>query len=233
MNLKTAKVLLTGGTTGIGYETAKLLRKHGAQVVICGRTEEKVQQAAKELDVIGFTADVAIPDDIQKLFDFALHEMGGLNVLINNAGLGYIKPFVDTPLEEFTRMWETNTRSAFIAGQLAARHFIAQNTGNIINISSMGAVSGFPEGSAYVSSKAAMTGLTMCWRAELRKYNIRVMQVNPSEVITEFGDKIGYEAKNTERKLKGTEIAQAMVSLLQMNDVGFIPEVNVWATNPF
>lgn len=233
MDLKTAKVLLTGGTTGIGYETAKLLREQGAQVVICGRTEETVQQAATALDVIGFTADVANEDDIHKLFEFAVQELGGLNVLINNAGLGYMKPFIDTPVEEFTRMWETNTRSAFIAGQLAARHFVEQNTGNIINISSMGAVSGFAGGSAYVSSKAAMTGLTMCWRAELRKHNIRVMQVNPSEVITDFGNKIGYDPGDTERKLKGTEIAQAIVSLLGLNDVGFIPEVNVWATNPF
>lgn len=97
----------------------------------------------------------------------------------------------------------------------------------------MGAVRGFAGGSAYVASKAAMTGLTMCWQAELRKHNIRVTQVNPSEVITEFGAKIGYEATNVEKKLKGLEIAQAIVSVLAMNDVGFIPEVNVWATNPF
>ena len=97
----------------------------------------------------------------------------------------------------------------------------------------MGAVRGFANGSAYVASKAAMTGLTLCWQAELRKHNIRVMQVNPSEVITEFGAKIGYTPTGVEKKLKGTEIAQAIFSLLSMNDVGFIPEINVWATNPF
>lgn len=233
MDISTAKVLLTGGSTGIGYETAKLLRSEGATVVICGRNEDTIQMAAKELDVIGFAADVSREGDLLKLFDFATEALGGLNVLINNAGLGYMGPLTNTPVEDFTKIWETNTRSAFILGQLAAKHFIAQDTGNIINISSMGAVRGFANGSAYVASKAAMTGLTMCWQAELRKHNIRVMQVNPSEVITEFGAKIGYTPANVEKKLKGTEIAQAIVSLLSMNNIGFIPEVNVWATNPF
>ncbi|MBC7567509.1 MAG: SDR family NAD(P)-dependent oxidoreductase, partial [Pedobacter sp.] len=91
---------------------------------------------------------------------------------------------------------------------------------------------GFANGSAYVSSKSAMTGLTMCWQAELRKYNVKVTQVNPSEVITPFADKIGYKSADIENKLKGFEIAEVIVSTLGMSDIGFIPEINVWATNP-
>jgi 3-oxoacyl-[acyl-carrier protein] reductase len=232
MEIKDIKAIITGGTTGIGYETAKLLKSHGATIVICGRDEVTVNTAAEELGVYGLKADVAVEADINALFDFALEKMGGLNVLINNAGLGYLASLVDTPVEEFTRIWEINTRSAFICGQLAAKHFIAQDYGNIINISSMGAVKGIANGSAYVASKAAMTGLTMCWQAELRKHNVRVMQVNPSEVITPFAEKIGHTSTNVERKLNGAEIAQAIFAMLAMNDIGFIPEINVWATNP-
>lgn len=232
MDIKTAKVIVTGGSSGIGYETAKLLRAQGAEVVICGRNEEKIQQAAKELDVFGIPADVSIEADVKNLFDFAIKSLGGLNVLINNAGIGFMGSLVETSAEDFTRIWETNTRSAFMCGQLAAKYFITQNTGNIINISSMGAVNGFANGSAYVSSKSAMSGLTMCWRAELRKHNIRVMQINPSEVITNFLSELKFERTNAERKLKGLEIAQAVCSMLSMNDIGFIPELNVWATNP-
>lgn len=232
MNLKTARVIVTGGSSGIGFETAKLLRAHGAEVVICGRNEETVQRAAQELGVFGVQADVSNEVDVRKLVDFALEKLGGLNVLINNAGIGFIGSLLETPVKDFTRIWETNTKSAFLCGQLAAKHFVAQNYGNIINISSMGAVNGFANGSAYVSSKAAMTGLTMCWRAELRKHNIRVMQINPSEVITPFIEKLGYTSENAERKLKGLEIAQVIISMLALNDIGFIPEANIWATNP-
>jgi 3-oxoacyl-[acyl-carrier protein] reductase len=232
MDLNTAKVILTGGTSGIGYETAKLLRSKGAQVVICGRDAVTVESVSEELNVFGMKADVSNEADLENLFEFALDKMSGLNVLINNAGLGFMGSLIETSSEDFTRIWETNTRSAFICGKLAAKHFIEQKTGNIINVSSMGAVKGFANGSAYVSSKAAMTGLTMCWQAELRKYNVKVTQVNPSEVITPFADKLGYKSADIENKLKGFEIAEVIVSILGMSDIGFIPEINVWATNP-
>ena len=96
----------------------------------------------------------------------------------------------------------------------------------------MAAVNGFANGSAYSSSKAAITGLTNSWRAELRKFNIRVTQINPSEVITSFSEKIGYTSSAPENKLKGLEIAQVIVSTLALNGVAMIPEINVWATNP-
>ncbi len=233
MNLQNANVLITGGSSGIGYETAKLLKAHGAQIVICGRNEETIQQAAAELGVFGFRADVSVEADINALFEFTLKTLGDLNVLVNNAGIGFMGSLIETTADDFTRIWETNTRSAFLCGQHAAKHFIQKNYGNIINIASMGAVRGFANGSAYVASKAALSGLTMCWQAELRKYNIRVMQVNPSEVITNFLAELGYKPDNVERKLKGTEVAQVIHAMLSMSDVGFIPEANVWATNPF
>src|SRR5262245_1956271 len=130
MDIKNAKVIVTGGSSGIGYEIAKLLRKNGAMVVITGRDEKKLKNASDELDVIGFNADISNEAAVKSLFEFALTKLDGLNVLINNAGIGYSAPLIDTTEQDFTRIWETNVKGAFIAGREAARHFITQKAGN-------------------------------------------------------------------------------------------------------
>lgn len=232
MNIKDAKVLVTGGSSGIGYATAKLLKQEGAQVVICGRFEDTIQKAAEELGVFGFKANVKNEAEVSDLFKFTLEKLDGLNVVVNNAALGFSAPLVETPSEEFKHIWEVNVLGAFLVGKEAAKHFISQNTGNIINISSSAGKRGYANGSAYVASKFALSGLTECWRAELRPYNVRVMQVNPSEVITDFAPKMGKTPVDTKTKLKPSEIAHVIHSMLAMNDVGFITETSVWATNP-
>lgn len=226
-------MIVTGATGGIGYEIARALRKAGAQVVICGRDAGKLKNATGELDVFGIEADVSKQTDVIELFRFAIEQMGGINVLVNNAGIGVFGSLADTSAEDFQKAWEVNVKGLFLAGKEAAKHFIAQKHGNIINIGSTAALRGYANGSAYVASKFAVSGLTECWRAELRPHNVRVMQINPSEVITDFIAKAGMEIKNEDNKLKPEQIAHLAVSMLSMDDVGFIPDASVWATNPW
>ena len=232
MNIQDAKVLITGGSSGIGYATAKRLKEAGAQIVICGRYEDTIQKAATELGVYGFKTNVKNETDVKDLFKFSIEKLNGLNVVINNAALGFSGSLVETSSEDFRKIWEVNVLGAFLVGREAAKHFITQNTGNIINISSSAGKRGYANGSSYVASKFAISGLTECWRAELRPHNVRVMQVNPSEVITDFAPKMGKTPVDTESKLKPSEIAHVIYSMLTMNDVGFITETSVWATNP-
>ena len=117
--------------------------------------------------------------------------------------------------------------------QEVVKFFKAQKNGTIINIGSTAATNGFGSGSVYSSSKFALRGLTQCWRQELRKDNVRVMLVNPSEVTTAFNAKDRVERKEVENKLSPKEVAHAIVSAIKMDDRGFIPELNIWATNPF
>ncbi len=233
MDLSSAKVLVTGGSSGIGYETARQLIAHGAQVAICGRNAHKVRQAATELGALGIVADVSQEADVINLVTQVMAELGGLNVLINNAAFGFFAPLTDTPTEQFNALLATNVTGAMMMGRECAKHFVAQQYGNIVNVASTAGHTGFPMGTAYVASKFALRGMTECWRGELRKHNVRVMLVNPSEVQTDFVANSGREARpHNPTKLESEEIAHAILALLSMNDRGFVTDVTVWATNP-
>lgn len=233
MELNTAKVIITGGTSGIGYAIAKELKAKGAEVLVTGRDQLKIDATKKELGVFGFKADMQSEKDIIALMEYAKDRMGDFNVLINNAGIGKFADLTSTSVEDFKEVWEVNTLGLFIAGREAAKHFKDKNYGNIINISSSSGVKGHAKGSAYCASKFAVTGLTEVWRTELRPHNVRVMQINPSEVVTPFFSKMGMEQKVDDSKLRPSEIAHVVSSMLAMNDVGFITDAAVWATNPW
>lgn len=232
MDLKTAKVLVTGGSSGIGYATAQMLRDKGAGVAICGRRAEAVETASAELGALGIVADVSIENDVKGLVSRVVSELGGYNVLINNAGFGHWASLVETAEQEFRRVWETNVLGAMLVARESAKHFVGQNGGNIVNIASTSGQKGSANGTTYVSTKFALSGMTECWRAELRKNNIRVMQVNPSEVQTNFFATAGHPRGNNPTKLKGEEIAHTICSMLSMEDRGFITDATVWATSP-
>ncbi|HEY6088516.1 MAG TPA: SDR family oxidoreductase [Gemmatimonadaceae bacterium] len=235
MDLKNAAVLVTGGSCGIGYETARALRARGARVAICARHADMLESAAKQLDVLPIVADVAREDDVQRLIRTVVKEYPDYNVLINNAGFGAFAPLVDVTAEEFFRVWQTNVLGAMLVARESARHFVGRSYGTIVNISSTAGQRGFANGSAYCSSKFALHALTECWRAELRQHNIRVMQVNPSEVITSFGEgqssPTSAKAENP-TKLHPQDIAQVIVGMLEVEDRGFVTESTIWATNP-
>jgi len=235
MDLKNAAVLVTGGSCGIGLETARLLRSRGARVAICARHKGMLQSAAKEIDALPIVADVSREDDVKLLIGAVTKEFSDYNVLINNAGFGAFAPLVDLTAEEFFRVWQTNVLGAMLVARESAKHFMGRSYGDIVNISSTAGQRGFANGSAYCASKFALHALTECWRAELRQHNIRVMQVNPSEVITSFGE--GESSPTPSRpdnptKLHPSDIARLIAGMLEIEDRGFVTESTIWATNP-
>jgi 3-oxoacyl-[acyl-carrier protein] reductase len=233
MDLKNAKALVTGGSSGIGYATAQLLRDRGADVAICGRRADALEEAATELGALGILCDVSREEEVQRMVARVISEFGDYNVLINNAGWGHWAPLIETTVADFQRVWETNVLGAMLVARESARHFVKKNTGSIMNIASTSGQRGGASGTTYTSTKFALSGMTECWRAELRKNNIRVMQVNPSEVLTNFFVSAGRAArKPNESKLQGSDIAHTIASMLEADDRAMIVEATVWATNP-
>ncbi len=233
MDLKTAKVLVTGGSSGIGFATAKYLAAAGARVAICGRRARTIEAAARESGAVPIVADVSSEDDVERMVATVVRELGGYDTLINNAGFGRFAPLLETTVADFRSVWETNVLGAMLVARESARHFVAQRRGNIVNVASTSGQRGGAGGSAYASSKFALAGLTQVWRAELRQYDVRVMQINPSEVLTEFRANSGRagQAENP-TKLHADDIAQVIASMLALDDRGFITDATVWATNP-
>ncbi len=228
MQLADARALVTGGSSGIGFAVAHKLIAAGARVAICGRDEKKLRRAADDLGALGIHADVAAERDVVAMVRQVIDELGDYNVLINNAGFGSFAPLLETKLEEMQRLYATNVFGAMLVARESARHFVARQYGNIVNVASTAGLRGFAGGTAYASSKFALHGMTECWRAELRKSNVRVMQINPSEVQTAFFRGREYNP----RKLHAEDIADAIAAMLAMDDRGFVPEMSVWATNP-
>jgi len=232
MDLQNSTALITGGSSGIGYSIAETLIDAGAKVAITGRDERKLYKAAESLNAVAIRADVANEADVQRAYREVLQAFGHLDILVNNAGFGIFKKLVDMDREGFDSVFATNVTGAMLMGREAAKHFIQRNKGNIVNICSTASLRGAANGTAYYASKFALRGMTECWRAELRQYNVRVFLINPSEVLTNFGSVAGFTQKENPTKLRGEDIALMIKAVLEMDDRGFTPELTIFATNP-
>jgi len=234
MNLKNKNILITGGTLGIGKETAKILVEKGANVLITGRNEERIKNSLIYTKAKGLVFDVSKIDDIAVNTKKCLNLLNGsIDVLINNAGTGVRKSVEELSIDDFLMVYNTNVFGLALLTKEVVPAMKQKKEGNIINIGSTASLKGYKTGSIYSSSKFALRSLTQCWQAELRPFNIRVTQVNPSEVTTAFANPERKEREEEHNKLTPKEIAHSIVSALEMDDRGFIPEFSVWASNPF
>jgi 3-oxoacyl-[acyl-carrier protein] reductase len=232
MQLSDSVVLVTGGSSGIGRAVAQAMAAAGARVAITGRNRARLDEAAAAVGAHAIQADVSREPDAVRAVSDVLATFGKLDVLVNNAGIGVFKPLVEMDLASFERVFATNVTGAMLMAREAARHFTERRTGAIVNIGSTASHRGAPNGTAYYASKFALRGMTECWRAELRKFNVRVMLVNPSEVITDFSVAAGIPQKAHPTKLQPEDIAHAVKAALEMADRGFTTELTVFATNP-
>lgn len=234
MVMNDKKILITGGSSGIGKETAKKLVEKGARVVITGRDNFKLKKVAKEIGAIPLLFDISNLNIIPEKVKEAIQLLNGkIDILINNAGIGVFPMLGEITEQDLTDVYNTNVFGLALLTQEIIPYYKSQKHGDVINIGSTASQKGFARGSVYAASKFALRGMTQSWQAELRKHNIRVVLVNPSEVTTAFADLSRKERTEESNKLGPKDIAQTIISTLEMRDRGFIPEVTVWATNPF
>jgi len=234
MNLKGKNVIVTGGSLGIGKETAKALVEKGANVLITGRSEERLVKAKFYCNAETIEFDIADFDNIPKFAKECLSILENrVDVLINNAGIGVRSSIEQLNIDDFLKVFNVNVFGLSLFTKEIVPLMKENKSGTIINIGSTASLKGYQTGSIYSASKFAVRCLSQCWQAELRPFNIRVCQVNPSEVTTAFGNTTRIERAEVHNKLTVREISHAIVSAIEMDERGFINELNVWATNPF
>jgi 3-oxoacyl-[acyl-carrier protein] reductase len=230
MKLNDARILVTGGSAGIGAAVARAAIDRGAKVAINGRERARLERAATELGAAPVHGDVG--REAETIVRAAVEQLGGLDVLVNNAGWGNRMTLDELDPEVFEQMWRTNVLGAALMAKHSVPHLKQAGGGSIVNMASTAARRGYPGGTAYSSTKFGLAAMTQCWQAELRPHDIRVIQVNPSEVQTGFGGADPDRPTNP-KKLVSEDIAHAVVGALEMDDRGFIPELTVFATNPW
>jgi len=234
MQLKDKNILITGGSSGIGKRTAEILVSKGAKVLVTGRSTERLERMKVNSNILTLQFDLSQTSEIPQKAKKCLELFSGrIDVLINNAGIGVFGLIDDLKIDDFKQVFNTNVFGLALLTKELIPIMKKQNHGDIINIGSSASVKGFKFGSIYAASKFALRAMSQCWQAELRPFNIRVCQVNPSEVTTAFAQENRKERAEMDNKLAPEEIAHTIVSVLEMRNKGFVPEVNIWATNPF
>jgi 3alpha(or 20beta)-hydroxysteroid dehydrogenase len=210
MSKLTGKVaVITGGGSGIGAATAKLFVAEGAQVLIVGRSEEKLRLTVKEIDsdnISYATADVAKVEDTQRYLAEAVERYGGIDVVVSNAGIeGPVKVTSDHSVEDFDDVMATNVRGVWLSYKSALPELCKRGGGSMVLTASVLGVAAFPAMSAYTASKHAVIGLARTFAQEAAGFNIRVNAVCPGAINNDMGTAMRRKfAPGAEEELRAT-----------------------------
>ncbi|WP_433514549.1 SDR family NAD(P)-dependent oxidoreductase [Nonomuraea sp. CA-143628] len=189
------RVLISGGSSGIGAATARRFLEEGARVILGGLDEAEVDQAVTELaplgEVHGLAGDISSEGDVARLVDGAISALGGIDVLINNAGIAWREPFLEITPDHWDRIVSVNLRGMFLVAQAVARHLVARGTGGVIlNMSSTNGLGGEADYAHYNASKGGVLLLAKTMAVELGKHGIRVNSLCPGYIKTPLNSTI-------------------------------------------
>ncbi|HVB87090.1 MAG TPA: SDR family NAD(P)-dependent oxidoreductase [Candidatus Dormibacteraeota bacterium] len=220
-------VLITGASRGIGLATARRLASMGARVSLCGRDAKQLQSAATECkqagsEALAVVADVTRPTDIANLIDTTERVLGPIEILINNAGIGYFAPVQDADTSKWNDVLDTNLKAVFLLSRAVAPGMIRMGRGHIVNIASLAGKNTFAGGAVYCASKWGLLGLTGCMAEDLRAHGIRVSAVCPGSVATDFAFPSG---RDKNKMLQPDDVAHAVAAILTQAPQSFISEV--------
>ncbi len=229
--------LVTGATEGIGRAIAFALAGAGYRVGVCARTGSKVTALVDELRATGATAsgraaDVADPEGVAALVRQVEHDLGPVDVLVNNAGVARIRPIAELSLEDWDTTMATNVRGIFIMTQAVLAGMRTRRHGAIVNIASLAGRNGLAGGVAYTASKHAVLGFAKSLLMDVRKDDIRVISICPGSVETALL-RGAPTLHGTNRKILFPEdVADLVLASLALPARALVSELDLRPTNP-
>jgi NAD(P)-dependent dehydrogenase (short-subunit alcohol dehydrogenase family) len=215
--------LITGGSSGIGLAIGRMLRDEGFELTLASRTPEKVDAAAAELGATAIAADVSKPDDCERVVREHVERAGGLDVLVNSAGIGIAARVEDAQLKHIDRQLAINLRGLVLVSQAAVPHLRATR-GWIVNLASIAGTQPVPILPIYAATKAAVISLTHSLNADLDDDGVRAIAICPGFVDTPMTEFIREEIK-PEEMIRTEDVAQSVRFLLRLSRSCIVPEI--------
>ena len=236
-NITGKTAIITGAGRGIGRATAIAFAKEGIHVGLIGKTEANLEKVAEELREYGVNvsiaaADVADNESVIAAVEHVKSELGPIDILINNAGIGKFGKFLELSPEEFKQIIDVNLMGMYYVTRAVLPEMIERQTGDIINISSTAGQKGAPLTSAYSASKFGVLGLTESLMLEVRKHNIRVTALTPSTVATDLAIEGNLTDGNPDKVMQPEDLAEVMVAQLKLHPRVLLKSAGLWSTNP-
>jgi short-subunit dehydrogenase len=225
MDVKNKVVIVTGASSGIGLELARILTKKGAKIALVSRSKDKLEELSGKLkDSIVIVCDMTKEEDIKAMVKKVKNHFGRIDILINNAGRGYYAPLDKTNLETLDELYKLNLQGPIISMMEVIPIMKDQKEGQIINISSGTALMYIPNMSIYSSLKRALVGISLTANEELKEYNIKVSVIYPTMTNTNFaknssrGDIMSFSGRSMPEGDTTEFIAEKIVDSISTND---------------
>lgn len=236
-SLKGKNALVTGAGKGIGRAIAIALAQEGVNVGVLARSENDLEKVAEELKAYGVktsiaTADVADINAVNAAINKIKSELGFIDILINNAGIGKFAKFLELEPADWENVVKTNLFGIYYVTRALLPDMIEKQAGDIVNISSTAGQRGAPLTSAYSASKFGVIGLSESLMQEVRKHNIRVTTLTPSTMATDMAINLKLTDGNPDKVMQPEDFAELVIAQLKLNRRVFVKEAGLWSTNP-